>query len=218
MKKKLLICSALMLALIACGGEKKEETTEEAPKEEAKTEEPAVEEEEEAAPPDSAAMMKAWMDYATPGEMHKLMASWAGKFDADVTMWMDPAAPPTKNKATSEAKMWNGLYLVSTNKGSMNGMPFEGVSTIAYDNSKKKFVNTWIDNMGSGIMILEGDYDPATKTLTLVGSQTDPMTGKDCEIKETTKFNEDGSQYMEMYMIDKKGKETKTMEMMARKK
>lgn len=218
MKKRLFICTALTLALIACGGEKKEETTTDETKDTTAVEEVKVEEEEDAAPPDSAAMMKAWMEFMTPGEMHKIMAGWAGKFDADVTMWMDPSAPPSKSKATSEAKMWNGLYLVTSNKGDMNGMPFEGMSTIAYDNSKKKFINTWIDNMGSGIMILEGDYNPETKTLTLTGNQTDPMTGKDCQVKETTKFAEDGTQTMEMFMVDKKGKETKTMELVAKKK
>ncbi len=218
MKKRLFICTALTLALIACGGEKKEETTSDEVKDTTKTEEAKVEEEVPAAPLDSAALMKAWADFMTPGEMHKLMSSWAGKFEADVTMWMDPEAPPTKNKATSEAKMWNGLYLITTNKGTMNGMPFEGMSTIAYDNSKKKFINTWIDNMGSGIMIMEGDYNPTTKTLTLEGKMTDCTTGKDSKVREITKFNDDGSQLMEMYMPDGKGNEMKTMEYLSKKK
>lgn len=51
----------------------------------------------------------------------------------------------------------------------MMGMPFEGHGTLAYDNHRKMFVSTWIDNMGSGIMVLEGTYDDASKTLTLMG-------------------------------------------------
>ena len=43
---------------------------------------------------DSAAMMKAWMDYATPGPMHELLAKDNGTWDADITMWMTPDGPP----------------------------------------------------------------------------------------------------------------------------
>lgn len=28
-------------------------------------------------------------------------------------------------------------------------MPFEGISTLGYDNAKKTFFSTWIDNMGN---------------------------------------------------------------------
>ena len=46
----------------------------------------------------------------------------------------------------------------------MMGMPFQGMSTMAYDNGKKTFMSTWIDNMGTGILETEGTYDAGTKT------------------------------------------------------
>jgi hypothetical protein len=36
-------------------------------------------------------------------------------------------------------------------------MPFEGISTLGYDNAKKTFFSTWIDNMGTGMMVMEGN-------------------------------------------------------------
>ena len=42
---------------------------------------------------------KNWMTYMTPGDMHKMMASWDGEWTETITMWMDPEAPPTKSEA-----------------------------------------------------------------------------------------------------------------------
>ena len=36
-------------------------------------------------------------------------------------------------------------------------MTFKGTGIEGYDNGKKKFVGTWMDNMGTGIMMSEGD-------------------------------------------------------------
>jgi hypothetical protein len=94
----------------------------------------------------------------------------------------------------------------------MMGMPMTGQSTMAYDNAKKMFVSTWIDNLGSGIVYMTGTYDEATKTLNLAGKQTDPMTGKDSDIRQEVKFIDDNSYTMAMYGTGMDGKEMKFME------
>ena len=99
----------------------------------------------------------------------------------------------------------------STSTGTFNNMPFEGHSLVGYDNIKKVFESTWIDNMGTGITKLEGPYDPATKTITLSGKMVDPMGGKEMDVKQTFKFVDDNTQIMEMY-VTQDGKEFKNME------
>ncbi len=161
----------------------------------------------------SEAAMKAWQNFMTPGDMHKMMAKWDGTWDSEVTSWMAPGAPPTKSKAVAENKMiYNGLYQQSTHKGDMMGMPFEGMSTVGYDNAKKVFVSSWIDNMGSGIMYMEGTWDAATKTMNFRGTCTDPMSSKTISVRENFKIIDDNTQMMEMYMPGPDGKEFKTME------
>lgn len=172
-----------------------------------------------AAPMDSAAMMKAWMDYMTPGENHKILASHAGTWTADVTSWMTPDAPPQTSKATSTSKMiMGGRYEEARFKGSMMGQPFEGVGITGYDNAKKKFVSTWVDNMGTGVMNMEGDYDAGAKTLSLSGKFLDPTTGKECTMREVITYVDDKNQKWEMYTTPAGGKEYKTMEMIVKKK
>lgn len=166
----------------------------------------------------SDADQKAWMDYMTPGPMHQMLASQAGEWHEDLTFWMAPGGPATKAEAeASNSMILGGRYQVSVHKGMMMGMPFEGRSTVGYDNAKKVFQSTWVDNMGSGIMFMEGKYDEATKTLTTKGKGIDPGTGKEENVREVIKFIDDKTHQMEMYMT-KDGKEFKNMEIRFTKK
>ena len=156
--------------------------------------------------------MKAYQDFMTPGPMHKWIAKFNGTWEADITGYMDPTKPE-KSKATNvNSTIMNGLYQVGDYTGNMMGMPFQGHSIMGYDNAKKMFVNTWIDNMGSGMIFMTGAYDDAAKTLTLKGKQTDPMTGKDSEIREVMQITDDNNYTLKMYGTGPDGKEMIFME------
>lgn len=160
----------------------------------------------------TAAEMKAWQDYMTPGEIHKMIAQSDGEWIGEITIWMDPAAPPTKSTAIAKNEMiMGGRYQLSKTTGNMMGMPFEGMSLVGYDNAKKTFTTVWIDNFGTGIMTIEGPWDDRTNSITMQGKMVDPISGKEIWTKQVMKFIDKDNQLMEMY--DKKnGKETKNME------
>lgn len=154
---------------------------------------------------------KAWMEYMTPGSVHEMIAKSDGEWTEEVTMWMDATSEPMKMNSTCTNKMiLGGRYQYSTHNGTMMGMPFEGISILAYDNAKKIFQNIWIDNMGTGIMNLSGPWDESTKSVTLTGTSVDPSTGKDVQIREVFKITGDNTQTVEMY-LNKDGKEFKNM-------
>jgi hypothetical protein len=155
------------------------------------------------------------MAYAAPSDVHKMMATWGGDWSAEISTWMDPAAPPMKTMVKTVNKMiLGGRYLVSNNTGSMMGMPFEGVSTMGYDNAKKQFVSTWIDNMGTGIMTMTGIWNESTKTIESKGSMVNAEAGDGSEMscRETMQVIDDKTQLMTMYCPGKDGKEMKMME------
>ena len=89
-------------------------------------------------------------------------------------------------------------------------MTFKGQGTEGYDNVKKKFVGTWMDNMSTGIMTSEGDYDPATKTFTYTG-EMEMVPGMKQKIREVVKLTDKDHMDFEWYE-DRGGKEIKTME------
>ncbi len=164
------------------------------------------------------AEMKAWQNYMTPGEVHKMMAQSVGEWNDDITMWMDPAAPPTKTTSTSKTEMiMGGRYQLSKTSGNMMGMPFEGMNLMGYDNAKKVFTSTWVDNFGTGTMTMEGTWDDMAKSITLKGKGIDPMTGKELSVRQVMKFIDNDRQEMEMY-DNKAGKEVKTMEIKSTRK
>ena len=214
MKRILMSACAVSVLLFSCSDEKSGSETKTTDKDSANvttTNEPVT-------MPDSATMMKNWADYMTPGPMHAMMAKDVGTWDAEVTMWMDPKAPPSKSKATSQVRMLlGGRYQEATNKGDFGGMPFEGISLLAYNNMTKKFENTWIDNMGSGIMFLTGTYDSTARTITFTGTMPNPMTNRNCNVRQVVTFVDDNTQKMEMY-DDSYGTERKSMELISKRR
>lgn len=213
MKQKLIAFAAAALLLAACNNEKKEDKP--------GTETGEVKEKaKEWIPVDTAAAMKAWMDYATIGEPHKMLAKADGAWTGETTSWMADGAPPVTSTSTSTSKMiMDGRYQVTEFTGDMMGMPFKGMGIMGYDNYKKTFFSTWIDNMGTGIMTMEGPWDDATKSMTLTGKYKNPANGLDCEMKEIFKMVDDNTQVLEMYGPDQQtGKQYKTMEIKFTKK
>lgn len=215
MKQTMLALCAAVLFFTACNNEKK---TDDGKKPETVSEEPKKDGNETtattpAAPLDSAAQAKAWMDYATPGEMHKWLAKQAGSWEGDLNQWMAPGAPPTQSKGSEVVKLiMNGLYQEANFSSTMMGQPMTGHSLMGFNNMSKKFVSTWIDNFGSGIINMEGTYDDATKILSMKGKQSDPGAGKETDIRQEIKFTDDNNYTMTMYGTGPDGKEMKMME------
>ena len=94
--------------------------------------------------------------------------------------------------------------------GKLHDMTFKGHGMEGYDNVKKKFVGTWMDNMGTGIMMSEGDYDPASKAFTYTG-EFEMMPGMKTKVREVIKLTDKDHMVLEWYE-DRGGKEAKTME------
>src|SRR5258707_14447333 len=112
---------------------------------------------------------------------------------------MSPDAPPSESAGTSLARaVMGGRYVITDHSGKMQtpgpdgkmmDMEFKGMAVEGYDNVKKKLVASWIDNMGTGIMNLEGTYDAATKSLTY-HAEYEPMPGMKTRIREVIKITD----------------------------
>lgn len=166
-------------------------------------------------PVDSATAMRTMMEAGTPGKEQAMLAKSDGNWKAEITMWEAPGKAPTKSTGTvTNSMIMGGRYQSSTFKGDMMGFPFEGTSTTGYDNTRKLWVTTWVDNMSTGIMNMEGKWDDATNSMTLKGKMICPANGLMCEMKQVFKKIDDNTELMEMYGPDMKtGKQYKNMEM-----
>jgi hypothetical protein len=155
--------------------------------------------------------MQDMMAMVMPGPNHELMKKLVGEFDYTITMVM-PGSPAQEYKGHRSAKMILGdRYLDETYTGTFMGMPFEGHGTMAYDNVQKKFLSTWIDNMGTGIMFDSGTADAAGTTWTMAGDMADPQTGKMTPTRSVTKLVDADHMTMDMFGPGPDGKEMKMM-------
>ena len=207
MKRINLVFGAILLFAVACNTEKKS----------TKADSTTAASDTASKLVDTAAMNKAWLAYMTPSESHQMLAKADGKWDAEISFYYNPDSPSV-NKAVCESKMiLGGRYQQSSYTGDIDGMPFEGMNTLAYDNARKIFISTWVDNMGTGIMYMEGTYDAATTTMNFKGKATDVASGKDIAVREVFKIVDDKMHTMEMFET-KEGKEMKTMSILLKKK
>ena len=172
--------------------------------------------------PNPQEMMKQMMEMSKLNENHKLLSEMNGNWNFAIKMWMnpDPNAKPQESKGSATRKdIMGGRYVMMdvTGKmqmpgedGKMKDMQFKGMGIEGYDNVKKKFVSSWIDNMGTGIQFSEGAYDPATKTFTYT-SEVEMMPGMKTPVREVIKVPDNNHMTLEWYE-NRGGQEKKTME------
>jgi hypothetical protein len=213
-------CSLVLGTAIAAAQEKK-------PGQEPKKPEPPKKLEEakkladkpvgQAADEQMAETMKKWAEFATPGEFHKHLEPLVGKWDYEVHWQMSPDALPQTSKGSGEYKwIMDGRYLQQETVGPAEGpegKPMKGLGLTGYDNLKKQYFGTWIDNMGTGIMMGYGTCDPAGKVITMTTESSDPMSGKASQKWRTVlRIESQDKHVFEMYGPGPDGKEFKQME------
>jgi hypothetical protein len=158
--------------------------------------------------------MKACIEAGTPGKMHELLAKDEGEWTGKTTMHMGPDGPPMTSDCTfSVTPIMDGRFVMVEMKGDMPGMgPYHGGGVYGYDNVSKKFVSSWVDNQGTGIMQGEGELSANGKTITWTYKANCPITKKLMTMKEVDTTTGPNSKKLEMWGDDPKtGKNYKMM-------
>ncbi|MDX1963048.1 MAG: DUF1579 domain-containing protein [Pirellulales bacterium] len=164
-----------------------------------------------AAAPDAAAALQAYLESAKPGKHHEELAKMVGEWEAQVEHFM-PGMPVEKSTATAKRSMiMGGRYLQEEFKGTMAGMPFEGIMTLGYDNNLKKYTSVWIDSMGTGTMVGHGTPSKGGMLVECKGTMYCPMHQKEMACRTVTKMTDADHEIFEMYGPGPDGKETLAM-------
>jgi len=158
--------------------------------------------------------MQACAMAATPGKMHEELAKSVGVWRGKNTIWMAPGAEPMKTEGvTTNTAIMDGRYIKSEMTGDMPGMgPFAGLALYGFDNVSQKFVSTWIDNCGTGMMSGTGELSSDGKTLTWTYTYNCPIAKKLVTMREVETVTGPNTKTLEMFGPDPKtGKEFKMM-------
>ncbi len=133
-----------------------------------------------------------------PGPEHELLKKMAGNWD----LTMKFGGMETKGTVTYKMDL-GGLWLTSALESEFAGQKFSGRGLDTYDAGKKKYVSVWVDSMSTFPMLMEGSYDQAKKTLTLVGEGPGP-DGKVTKWKSVSEMPDDNTINFAMYLGDAK--------------
>ncbi len=171
--------------------------------------------------PEQQAMMKAWMEYGTPGEQHAQLANKVGEWELEGKMWQGPNTDPEPFTGTSTIKsIMGGRFFIEKIEGpGMMGMPpFEGRSVFGYDNLTKTYFTIWFDNMMTGVARYEGTASGDGKTIHYTVDVPDPMTGGYKKGRAVDKMIDNDNGVFTMYDTTADGDEYMSMQLTVTRK
>lgn len=149
--------------------------------------------------PEQQKEMEKWQKASTPNENHKLLEAFVGNWNAECAFTMAEGAPEEKSTGTmTTTSIFEGRFVKEEFTGTMMGMPFKGLGYWGYDNLAGKFVSTWMDSMGTMIMVSKGDYSSADKAWTMLADIKDP-DGVPCHSRQVTRVVDKDKFVMEFY-------------------
>lgn len=154
----------------------------------------------------SEADMQACIIAGTPGDMHAELAKGVGVWHGVGQMWMAPGMDPIPaNCVNTVTTIMDGRFIQCDMKGEMPGMgPFTGHGVYGFDNAAGKFVGSWIDNMGTGIMGATGELSADKKVMTWTYKYTCPITKKLTTMREVETITGPNTRTFEMFGMDPK--------------
>ncbi len=155
--------------------------------------------------------MQACAIAGTPGKMHEQLAKSAGTWTGKCKNWMAPGMDAmVSDCVATSVPIMDGRFIKTEVTGEMMGMPFVGFSLNGYDNVGQKFQSTWVDNMGTGMMVGTGELSADGKTITWTYTANCPITKKPTTMREIETITGPNTKTLEMWGTDpKSGKEYK---------
>ena len=159
--------------------------------------------------------MDACMQHAKVREQHRMLAPFAGRWHAEVKMWMGPGEPMVMTGTMTNTLDLGGLFLRHEYTGDPNPGPFpsfEGRGFWGYNTVDRRWEGVWLDNAGSFMQTETGQADASGKVWTMTSTMTDPGSGRPMHKRSVITLHSLSKHTMEMYFTPEGGPEGKCME------
>jgi len=158
-----------------------------------------------------AEMMAQWQAAMTPSPAHARLMPMVGTWRAKTTFTMAPGVPEQVHGGTSVHRMvLGGRYLEQIYKGMSMGMPFEGIGFTGYDNVQQRYVGTWMDTMGTGLMNSVSVGNPTDERIDCVAEAIEP-SGQKRVFESIVRIHNHGRHSYEMWTKGPNGKSFRMM-------
>ncbi len=142
-----------------------------------------------------------WSDPTMPSVTHDFLKGYDGKWKGEVKMYLDAEGNVLEYEGVAESKMiMDGRYQVTDFTASIDGMAMQGNSILAFDNTTNKFTSTWIDNFGTGMLIMYGVWnEKENNQIDFEGTMVLPENGQEVSVRQEFVFVDENSQSMKLW-------------------
>jgi len=137
-----------------------------------------------------------------------------GTWDAEIEVRPQPGTEVQRSRGVTVNRLVGGRWLVGDYKNETTG--FEGHGVYGWDAAKQRYVGTWVDSMRSAMILTEGTWDAATRTMTFVGEMQ--HGGQTLRWRDITQTVEPGHQLFRTLMADGQGGEWEMMKVDSRRR
>ena len=116
--------------------------------------------------------------YTQPGEAHKALARFVGKWTTETRIFMAGKATPPEKGTSEFSWLMPGRWLKHESNGSIMGQPMKTFLMLGYDNFKMSYVSSQVSSFDTAMTQAEGDMDPSGKALLMYGTLDEYTTGE----------------------------------------
>ncbi|MGC4059215.1 MAG: DUF1579 family protein [Chitinophagaceae bacterium] len=164
--------------------------------------------------PEEAERRRSEMEARMLSPMHHMLMTTAGHWQLEMKVWSSPKSQEVMTSLfeCDTRPMAEGRFLVSEIRGMSGNMMYEAQSVMGYNATTQKFERLWFDNLSSGMLLLEGTYDDASKKINFTGATTDPRTHERIPMRQVLHLADPAKIVLEVFLQFKEGKEFKSME------
>lgn len=122
-----------------------------------------------------------------PVAAHNALAIFDGSWEMTANLYLGgPAAMTSKGTSTNKWILGKRFMQLESVAGDANTVRSESVAIYGYDTRIQKYTLIGLDTFGTYGIYAQGDYDAATKTLTLMG--TNDEGGRSMDFRWVVKF------------------------------
>lgn len=133
-----------------------------------------------------------------------VLAGDVGTWDAQVVV-RPPGAPPLPSRGVAVSRLACGGKWLITDFTNESG--FEGHGVYGWDPARGKYVSTWVDSMRTFLVVAEGSFDPATRTMSFV-AQAEINGHRMTWREDTRRLDDDTREFRQVFLTPEGEMET----------
>jgi hypothetical protein len=127
---------------------------------------------------DMAALMAKARRFTQPGEAHKMLERFLGKWTTETRIFMAGKPTPPEKGVSEFAWLMPGRWLKHESTGTLMGQQLKTFLLLGYDNFKMSYVSSQVSSLDTAMTHAEGDMDPSGKALLMYGTLDEYTTGE----------------------------------------